>query len=370
MKEPNEVERIEELLIARATTGLDAASAAELDRLLEAHPVEDVDGFERAAAALELALVAESAEALEPLPAGLTDSLVDDAPNWIGRTAPHQADSARVEPAQAESERPAGGLRLVTYAGWFAAAAAAAVLIWIDGSARAEQARLRSEVARLAQRSDDAVSDLREANLELDGIRARASSLDEALEQARSEQSELESRVQSTADEADEVRRQLAEVRAAREQREAQLEDQVAALEELIYQPPPEIRLDRMLARADDVVRVPWSTTEDDLVAGTGATGEVIWSDSLQEGYMVFEAMQPNAGLEQQFQLWIFSATQSAETPVDGGVFDIGATAQRIVVPIDAKLAVEDPSLFAVTLERPGGVVVSSRERLLLTAQV
>ena len=34
MKEPNEVERIEELLIARATTGLDAASAAELDRRL------------------------------------------------------------------------------------------------------------------------------------------------------------------------------------------------------------------------------------------------------------------------------------------------------------------------------------------------
>lgn len=365
MKEPNEVERIEELLIARATTGLDAASAAELDRLLKAHPVEDVDGFERAAAALDLALLAESAEALEPLPAGLTDSLVDDAPNWIGRTAPHQADSAQVE-----SERPAGGLRLITYAGWFAAAAAAAVLIWVDGSARAEQASLRSEVARLAQLSDDAAGDLREANLELDGIRARASSLDEALEQARSKQSELESRVQSTTDEADEVRRQLAEVRAAREQREAQLEDQVAALEELLYQPPPEIRLDRMLARADDVVRVPWSTTEDDLVAGTGATGEVIWSDSLQEGYMVFEAMQPNAGLEQQFQLWIFSATQSAETPVDGGVFDIGATAQRIVVPIDAKLAVEDPSLFAVTLERPGGVVVSSRERLLLTAQV
>ena len=40
----------------------------------------------------------------------------------------------------------------------------------------------------------------------------------------------------------------------------------------------------------------------------------------------------------------------------------------RFEVPIDAKIVVDEAKLFAITLERPGGVVVSSRERLLLTA--
>ena len=39
-------------------------------------------------------------------------------------------------------------------------------------------------------------------------------------------------------------------------------------------------------------------------------------------------------------------------------------------MPITAKLAVHTPTLFAVTLEKPGGVVVSSRKRLVLAAKV
>ena len=42
----------------------------------------------------------------------------------------------------------------------------------------------------------------------------------------------------------------------------------------------------------------------------------------------------------------------------------------EIVVAIDARLPVGKPTLFAITVERPGGVVVSSRERLPLLAQV
>jgi anti-sigma-K factor RskA len=85
---------------------------------------------------------------------------------------------------------------------------------------------------------------------------------------------------------------------------------------------------------------------------------------------MVFDTMRSNAELAHQYQLWIFDQTQRPETPVDGGVFDVAASAERLVIPIDAKLRVERPALFAVTLERPGGVVVSDRERLLLTAEV
>jgi hypothetical protein len=54
---------------------------------------------------------------------------------------------------------------------------------------------------------------------------------------------------------------------------------------------------------------------------------------------------------------------------LDGGVFDIPTTGE-VIVPINAKLQVREPFMFAITIEKPGGVVVSSRERLPLLAKV
>jgi hypothetical protein len=39
-----------------------------------------------------------------------------------------------------------------------------------------------------------------------------------------------------------------------------------------------------------------------------------------------------------------------------------------VIVPISAKLQVGAAVLFAVTVERPGGGVVSKRERIVVTA--
>ena len=39
-----------------------------------------------------------------------------------------------------------------------------------------------------------------------------------------------------------------------------------------------------------------------------------------------------------------------------------------LVTPIHAAIRVFEPKLFAVTMERPGGVVVSKGERIVLTA--
>lgn len=59
--------------------------------------------------------------------------------------------------------------------------------------------------------------------------------------------------------------------------------------------------------------------------------------------------------------------------PVDGGVFEINAARAdaatgEVIVPVTAKLRVRGPTLFAVTVEKPGGVVVSPRERAALVA--
>lgn len=122
-----------------------------------------------------------------------------------------------------------------------------------------------------------------------------------------------------------------------------------------------------LIAESTDLVRVAWTPTED--AAATGASGEVVWSTARQEGYMLFQGLAPNDPAKNRYQLWIFDPTRAdwEAKPVDGGLFGVPDTGV-VVIPIDAKLAVGEPALFAVTVEVPGGVVVSERERLVLTA--
>ncbi len=132
----------------------------------------------------------------------------------------------------------------------------------------------------------------------------------------------------------------------------------------------PSESFESMLARLDrgssEILRLPWASTEDEL--GQSEKGEVLWDKVKGQGYMRFEGLEPNDPVVAQYQLWIFDKDRPQEHPVDGGVFDVAEGGA--LVPIDSKLAVHEATLFAVTLERPGGVVVSSRERLVLVAPV
>jgi hypothetical protein len=108
-----------------------------------------------------------------------------------------------------------------------------------------------------------------------------------------------------------------------------------------------------------------WATTGD--AASKGATGDVVWSDAKQRGYMRFVGLAANDPNRFQYQLWIFDKDRDDKYPVDGGVFDVSSTGE-VIVAISPKLHVTDATLFAVTIERPGGVVVSKRERIVVTA--
>jgi len=112
---------------------------------------------------------------------------------------------------------------------------------------------------------------------------------------------------------------------------------------------------------------IPWSATDDP--ASGEAGGAVLWNPAAQLGLMRFEGLQPNNPAEAQYQLWIFDAERDERYPVDGGVFDVPAGADEVLVPIRARLPVGEAVLFAITVEEPGGVVVSSRERIALVAQ-
>ncbi len=120
-----------------------------------------------------------------------------------------------------------------------------------------------------------------------------------------------------------------------------------------------------LIEKAPDALRLP--------LAGAGepyesAGGEVVWSDSRQEGYLTLANLPANDPARNQYQLWIVDPARD-EFPVDGGVFDVPAGEGPVVIPIDAKLLVERPAAFVITLEQPGGVVRSKQEVVVALAK-
>jgi len=126
-----------------------------------------------------------------------------------------------------------------------------------------------------------------------------------------------------------------------------------------------EMRRD-LMAQAADLIEVPWSDGKHPF--SNSVQGDVVWSNSKQTGFMRFERMPVNEPTREQYQLWIIDPLRDEE-PIDGGVFDITANGE-VIIPINAKLRVLEPSAFAITIEQPGGVVVSTQERLPLIAAV
>lgn len=138
----------------------------------------------------------------------------------------------------------------------------------------------------------------------------------------------------------------------------------------LASRPSPSSRLDlaqrqeRLLRESTDLLQVKWAPSDET----KPYAGEVVWSSARQQGFMTFRNLPVNDPNVEQYQLWIFDQQQNADYPIDGGVFDV--TGDDTVVEIDAKITVVQPTLFAITMEKPGGVVVSDRSRLPLLAKV
>lgn len=130
----------------------------------------------------------------------------------------------------------------------------------------------------------------------------------------------------------------------------------------------PRAALRDSLLATPGVQRQLWTPTTDSSAAG--ASGEVLWDPVSQRGVMRFVGMSANDRANWQYQLWIFDAERDERYPVDGGVFDIPSASGEVLVPIRARLGVSKAVLFAVTVEPAGGVVVSSRERIAVTARL
>jgi hypothetical protein len=127
--------------------------------------------------------------------------------------------------------------------------------------------------------------------------------------------------------------------------------------------PPTAAEERAVLLAKTDSLKIPLGATKDP--AAIGVTGDVVWDPVTQRGFLHFAGLAPNDPAMHQYQIWIFDAGRDKRYPVDGGVFDVPANAGEVVIPIRASLMVRKPAAFAVTLEKPGGVVVSGREHVV-----
>ena len=133
--------------------------------------------------------------------------------------------------------------------------------------------------------------------------------------------------------------------------------------------PTPELtaaqKLEELVRDAPETQRLAFSPASDPYAE---ISGEVVWNDERQEGYMSLANLPVNDPSINQYQLWIVDPKRD-EIPVDGGVFDIPAGSETAVIPIRNALQVSKPAAFVITLEQPGGVVKSKQEVVVALAK-
>ena len=124
-------------------------------------------------------------------------------------------------------------------------------------------------------------------------------------------------------------------------------------------------KFDSLIQDKPDTQRLEFASASDPYA---GLSGEVIWNDEKQEGYMSLENLAVNDPTINQYQLWIVDPERD-ELPVDGGVFDITLNDGKQIIPIRNTLAINKPVAFVITLEQPGGVVKSKQEVVVALAK-
>lgn len=123
-------------------------------------------------------------------------------------------------------------------------------------------------------------------------------------------------------------------------------------------QPPTPTEARTALLARSDTLKITLAPTKDP--AAAGVTGDAVWDPVAQKGFLHFVGLAGNDPSVKQYQIWVFDGKRDKRYPVDGGVFDVPADSAEVVIPIHAALPVSEVKAFAVTVEKPGGVVVSA----------
>lgn len=125
--------------------------------------------------------------------------------------------------------------------------------------------------------------------------------------------------------------------------------------------PASEVR-ERLLASADDAVVIPLADWDDP--EQKGVTGDVVWSESEQTGFLRLVGLKQNDPTVEQYQLWIVDSRGMGQR-ISGALFDAkpDPATGEVIVRIDPEIATQGAAAFALTIEQPGGVWVSDMTR-------
>jgi hypothetical protein len=333
--------RREELAVEKAIGGMDQEEWLQLLRQvgLPADAPEETE-LERAAAAIDLARQPRP----EPMPRHLLAAVAADAGQYFATERAPAPALARAAPALPATSRRRGARSVwFTYGGWLAAAAS---LVAVVGPALLERDATPRSAPAVAATTQPGAQISEPAPSPAGSLAAAtADNGSDATGRGRPRTPQL---AVAPADTRFNSRSEVTEVVA-----EAAA-DPAAERAALVAQ--------------RFVLRRNWAPAGDS--AGRAVQGDVVWDARTQTGYMRFVGLRRNDPSSEQYQLWIFDGRRDERYPVDGGVFDVRGGEDEVIVPIRARLPVGTPLAFAVTIERPGGVVVSERNRVVVIARV
>ncbi|MGP1346306.1 MAG: hypothetical protein ACTS3F_06525 [Phycisphaerales bacterium] len=275
-----------------------------------------------------------------------------------------------------------------------AALALAACLALVAGIAalaivRAQESqRLAEQNAQLAddneRLADERATELAEAESALEASRQSIAALEAQVVENRAiiarANERVEALTQSLAEADDTVREREGEI-ARLAEREVELAARLAAATEDLdaarltiarYEAPedPAVLAEnrRKLLEVPGTVRMAWSPFDlpDAPAEQREVTGDVVWNDELETGYLRFVGLDVNDPNIEQYQVWVIDE-RGMEQKVSGGVFN--ATAEgEVIVPIEPGIPVGRVALFAITVENPGGTWVPNLERRVVVA--
>jgi hypothetical protein len=388
------------LLTDRAIAGLDEAQRGELRHLLVGAAIDP--SYESAAAAIELSLMAHA----EPMPASVTAAVIEQASLYWGFMIPrrHEQTIGGREPSpagdlkapgedsgedlllgDAEPEEP-----MVVSQPWDDDADSPESVNAAVESGVLESSLTNGRIDRGAKPSD---SQRGEIPAELRHLRAGAApgsrqprpepEADDppAPNHESSSAEEVDPRSGSQSDLGPAMSQSAVVAMPVSESRLARIATYVSALAALMMlsialwlyvhrdDPPDAEDLRSQVEAASD--KLEWSfIVKPDPAVREGAGGSVLWSSEAQAGVLILHGLEPTGSGETQYQLWIVDDKRDGP-PVNGGVFDVidmDGGEDEVQIPIETKLVIGEPSAFVITIERPGGVVVSTQDRVAMVA--
>lgn len=328
--------RLRELLIDDLAGELAPDDAAELEQLREQVP--DADAIHEELARVHSELIVRSARNANPMPAALRDKLLTQGQSLV------QSRTSR-------AVRPRWVPVLIAASVVLAASAAFFAYEW-----NAERANARQHAFALQETRDRNAQLLSDAQRRVDELTARVASGDATQQELANQLAENSARTLALAQALD---------AATRERDQAQL--RIAQLEAPV-DPATLEQNRRKLLEVPDTIRIAWQPFDlpDAPAEQRTVSGDVIWNDELEQGYLRFVGLKPNDPDIEQYQVWVIDE-RGMEQKVSGGVFNATADGE-VIVPIHPGIDIRRVAIFAVTIEEPGGTWVPDLRRRVVVA--